>query len=603
MTGVILSTVHESRRKPLARCVASIFALTAPTATLAATVTSCLDNGSPGTLRKVIEVAAEGGTVDFTGLDCTAVSSKITLSGTAITIPQNSLTIDGGGATTALTIDASALPRSYADSRIFSHFNSGTLTINSLTLTGGYVYHRYVASYGGCVASAGNVILNSVTVTTCETINLGVTYAPTGGAISTGGNLTLQDSSVTESSTNGSTSSFGGGVWVAGDLTVQGYGTVNNNSATADTGVSLGGGAYVKGKLTLDSGGLLHNSATSNSGIAKGGGAYVQGNVTASSNSLIKYNSATSHAAAAKGGGVYTLGSLTLEATEVSKNTVHGSLSLGGGAFVSGDSTTSYATIKYNRAYGSGALAGGLYLKGGTNTIASSTVSHNVSDHNIGGIALLGRGAGVAFELKNSTISMNEAGTWVGGVYADTASVKLFNSTIAFNTAVASDGHSPGIELSTNYNAMAANVQSTLISNNSAGSYQLDMNTYPDPDSVAFNGGNLGVPANNLIRATLVTNLPTDTKQDVCPHLGPLRDNGGLTDTHALMSNSEAIDAGNDSALGALYDQRGSAAVNGDVNYTRFSGLGALADIGAYEVQKNEIVFSTDFDDCPPLSF
>jgi hypothetical protein len=35
MTGILLSGVHESLRKPLAACVASIFALTAPTATLA----------------------------------------------------------------------------------------------------------------------------------------------------------------------------------------------------------------------------------------------------------------------------------------------------------------------------------------------------------------------------------------------------------------------------------------------------------------------------------------------------------------------------------------------------------------------------------------
>jgi len=121
--------------------------------------------------------------------------------------------------------------------------------------------------------------------------------------------------------------------------------------------------------------------------------------------------------------------------------------------------------------------------------------------------------------------------------------------------------------------------------------------------SVTFNGGALAIPANNLIRATLVTNLPTDTKQDFCPHLGPLRNNGGLTFTHALLSHSPAIDAGNDSSLLSLYDQRGSAAVNGVADYTRFSGLAALADIGAYEVQQDEIIFDTDFEDCPLLSF
>jgi len=244
-----------------------------------------------------------------------------------------------------------------------------------------------------------------------------------------------------------------------------------------------------------------------------------------------------------------------------------------------------------------------LRLIGATNTISSSTISNNISDLNVGGVNAFGTGAGVTFELKNSTISSNSAGQLVGGLYVDSANVKLWNSTIAFNTAGSSgSGHSPGAELSANSNAMAASLQSTLISNNSVGEYQLDLNTYPTPGSVTFNGG-LPVPANNLIRATLVTNLPPDPLQGFCPHLGPLRDNGGLTFTHALMSHSVAIDTGNDSSLLALYDQRGSAAVNGTLNYTRFSGIGAIADIGAYEVQQNDIVFNTDFEDCLPLAF
>jgi hypothetical protein len=228
-----------------------------------------------------------------------------------------------------------------------------------------------------------------------------------------------------------------------------------------------------------------------------------------------------------------------------------------------------------------------LRLTGATNTIASSTISNNISDFNIGGVGVIGIGAGVTFELKNSTISSNSAGQLVGALYVDSANVKLWNSTIAFNTAGSAAGglHSPGAELS-----------------NSVGSYQLDFNTYPTVSSVTFNGG-LPVPANNLIRATKVTNLPPDPLQGFCPHLGPLRDNGGLTFTHALMSHSVAIDAGNDSSLLSLYDQRGSAAVNGTTDYTRFSGLTALADIGAYEVQQNDIVFNTDFEDCPPLAF
>jgi hypothetical protein len=39
--------------------------------------------------------------------------------------------------------------------------------------------------------------------------------------------------------------------------------------------------------------------------------------------------------------------------------------------------------------------------------------------------------------------------------------------------------------------------------------------------------------------------------------------------------------------------------VNGTLDYTRYSGDTALADIGAYEVQQNDVVFNNDLEDCP----
>lgn len=148
---------------------------------------------------------------------------------------------------------------------------------------------------------------------------------------------------------------------------------------------------------------------------------------------------------------------------------------------------------------------------------------------------------------------------------------------------------------------MTVNLQSTLISNNSVGSDPDDMTIYekvtPPAHTMTFNAG----PANNLVYATVVTKLPADTKKNnviYCPFLGPLRNNGGLTETHALMSGSQAINAGNDSVLTALYDQRGSAATNGALDYSRYSGSGAIADIGAYEVQYPDTLFNSSFDGC-----
>ena len=68
---------------------------------------------------------------------------------------------------------------------------------------------------------------------------------------------------------------------------------------------------------------------------------------------------------------------------------------------------------------------------------------------------------------------------------------------------------------------------------------------------------------------------PTDLP-NTDPLLGPLQDNGGPTETHALLPGSPAIDAGDDSIVGEplllTTDQRGQPRLQG-----------AHVDIGAYE--------------------
>ncbi len=131
----------------------------------------------------------------------------------------------------------------------------------------------------------------------------------------------------------------------------------------------------------------------------------------------------------------------------------------------------------------------------------------------------------------------------------------LSNSTITANTA---GGRGGGIR-----NLGAANFQNTIIARNEA-------DTGPDCSSSASRGGTLTSLGYNLVGAG--TGCPSSAMGDhqtvdpadvFTPVLGPLQDNGGPTDTHALLAGSPAIDAGNpagctdDTGATLTTDQRG----------------------------------------------
>jgi hypothetical protein len=157
-----------ARKRPLATCIAMLFGLSTPVAMAANTwpVTSCNDDADPGTLRGVISAAStlSGDTVDLSGLSC--AGGKITLYAgcSGIGIAQNSLTILGPAAD-YLAIDGSGVdPTTYST---LYHTGSGTLTIENLTVTGGYL-HRQGDDLGGCIYSKANVTLVNATVTACK---------------------------------------------------------------------------------------------------------------------------------------------------------------------------------------------------------------------------------------------------------------------------------------------------------------------------------------------------------------------------------------------------------------------------------------------------
>jgi hypothetical protein len=328
-------------------------------------------------------------------------------------------------------------------------------------------------------------------------------------------------------------------------------------------GFALGGCIASSGYLKLLHASLSGCSAVTDTGVAIAGGAY------ASTGLYLLHSNVSGNVAQArttgfsKGGGGYSRGAL----------------------FV-GESTV--ATNSAKATEGSHASVGGLLIAGSA-FINASTISGNASDGYFGGLKFYNERdyAGNIVTVLNSTISGNSAGTQQGGIYANAGEVDIYNSTIAFNTAATGSAYlAPGLTIAAYAPATAITLQSSILSNNTYAGTESDLIVSLNP--VTIGGGN------NLIR-NAAASVPADTLHS-CPLLGPLRDNGGLTRTHALLSHSPAIDAGNQ-AVGGGFDQRGSAADNGTTSYPR----GVLPDVGAYEVQPDDIVFNGGFDGCPPL--
>jgi len=614
--NVPISLVTTARRRPLAACVASVFALAAPISAIADswTITSC-DQGSSGnsvaktgTLRFALSNATSPAILDLTGLTACS-NSKISLTTGELETTIATLTLLGPGSN-VLAVDASGLPPSYGDRRVLKHAGGGKLTIQDLGVSGGHIYHSTYSVYGGCIASSGDVELDNVSVSTCYAKAKGGFYPALGGGIFAVGTVTLNNATVTESfarSLDG-TSSKGGGIYAGGSIAMNNFSLVSSSYAKANAGAALGGGLYTQGNLTITNGTLSTNSTYSGSARAKGGGAYVKGN-GGMVQSWLKYNTTKSGSYRSYGGGAYIAGNFTFTNSTAYKNDVTSynpfSVAEGGGVKVVGNFFTSYSTIRDNTAHGYSSFGGGLNLDGDVVTISASTISGNTAEGGYAGVDVVtGHKPGTTFQISSSTISGNKSSGSSGGLYVDSANAKFYNTTIAFNSSVGAHS-SPGVRLRTQSPSTAVTMESTLLSNNTYGNFENDFEiTSANP--AVFNSGNLATPANNLIRVTFVSPsvLPADTKQGFCPQLGQLRDNGGLTKTHALLSHSIALDAGNN-FFSLSYDQRGPAAVNGIVDYPRVLGpVGnpiPKADIGAYEVNQADVVFDTDFEGCVPL--
>ena len=469
------------------------------------------NDSGAGSLRDAMSAAVDGDTIDMTALTC----STITLTTGGLGTGVSNLSIDGPGSK-YLAIDANNA------SGALYHTGTGTLNISDVTIENGAKYNN--SPRGGCIFSLGNVALNGVIVQDCSvTTHPGYTYPALGGGIYATGNVYLDNDSIVTGSDalSSDAGAYGGGIFAGGQVGLS-YSVVSHNTAQS-VGPSFG---------------------------ALGGGVY-SGTSTVLTGASVEYNGAYGKYSStfADGGGIYSKTALTSIYGNVSGNTVYsdGNLAVGGGAFVASGG----GTIKY------------------------STIADNESNHNIGGIVMVGSSG--TLNIFNSTISGNKAANAVGGLYTGMAT-NVYNSTIAFNyegsTGSYSYVSSAGLSA---YNAPVA-LQSSIL----AGNYAQSAGKYID---LSGSSGTTVSGANNLVVGTLIA-VPGDTILQTDPQLLPLAYNGGPTRTHALGPFSPALDAGNNTN-GFNYDQRGDG-------FPRV--VGANADIGAFEGVSPDVIFANGFD-------
>ncbi len=340
-------------------------------------------------------------------------------------------------------------------------------------------------------------------------------------------------------------------VRATGNLTLDGL-TVQNGrcSGSCATSSFLGGGIYNNGgTLTVISSTLSVNQATAGGGIYNNGGTLTVISSTLSAN--------LAHDA---GGGMYNSGSSpTLTNVTFSDN---GATDLaafiggGGGMYNSGGSPTlTNVTFSTNSA----PFGGGMYNSGGSPTLTNVTFSDNSAFAGGGGGMYNSEGSPT---LTDVTFSSNTAFSDGGGMYNYSSSPTLTNVTFSTNSAINYGGG--GMY---NYSS-SPKLMNTLIANSASGG---------DCVNSALSALN-GASSNNLIEgigsnACGLTNGVNGNIIGQDPNLGPLANNGGFTQTHALLAGSPAIDAGTNTGCPAT-DQRG---------VTRPQG--AACDIGAYEVE------------------
>jgi predicted outer membrane repeat protein len=560
---------------------------------------------SPTLLMRVLHVGANG--------NLTLANVKV--SGGALV---NSFVCSGGIRPTAVG------PGGLSVLDDLSHSGAGIANRGQLTLVDSTVRGN-AAGVGGGIASIGPLTLTRSVVEN--------NTASTGGGIAASGTLTIVDSGINQNQGAPGT----GGIVAEGlatltNSTVDGNGTCGRQGGIETSGAmtlngttvsnSSGSGITNRGTLTLiDSrisdnidgypsgqGGFGDGAGINNSGVLSITGSTIDGNM-----------------ADGYGGGVFSSGTLTVTNSTFSGNIASGS---GGGIFGGGAVTLASTTITTNTAdFNANGLGdgGGVALDTGTvahvrNTIIAGNfdtpgnagpgnIYPDVAGFNATSLTVIARLSGAPPQLFDVCIAgpsyptpncltyyeaVYDRFTWqnlVPGTYTvterdlgpgwqitgapQTVAVDLFSSPVVtiVNTFVGINMFLPLVMNGAGGPAVAARTSEARLSNMAAQATASDAGVFASDGYNLIGDGSGGEFANGVGGDKVgAAASPLDAR------LAPLANNGGPTQTHALLSGSPAIDAANPAAPGSggnacpPADQRGVARPQGP-----------RCDIGAFE--------------------
>lgn len=566
-TSPSMHTLAPRRRLVAVLAIAGLALILLPghlarAAEIALTSTSGARGGPGCRLRDAITAAntdvATGGCTAGNGADTIILTAGATYTLTEVdnTTARNSIEEPNGlpSVTSDITIrgNGATITRSSADGtpafRLLHVASGGRLTINDATLTNGMpATQPGLGGDGGGILNEGVLTLINVAVAANSAGDTALTWT------------------VGQANPLAGCAGRGGGVFNAGTLTLT-AGSVSFNhagSATSYDGMDetcpgAGGGVYNDTAATLTLNGTTLNSNAAGDGIDFSGG---------------------------DGGGIFNAGTLVVMGSTITGNGAGyshdwnggnggGIANAAGGKLIVVDSTVSSNGAGCGDA--EGGYGGGIYNTGTAElircTVSGNSAGYGTGDGNGGGIA---NGQGGTLGVVNSTVSGNQAGNYhgEGGGIFNAGTLTLMSCTISGNgiNGTGGGGNGGGVANS----GPPAAVRNTLIAGNSTAG---DSDAFGDDcyGALASQGYNLIQDASDCT----VTGDTTGNITNVDPGLGPLQDNGGPTQTLALLPGSPAIDAGNPNGCTdpdgnvLATDQRGAPrAVAGD----------ARCDIGAYE--------------------